>query len=83
MIFSSKNSVRSGLKKHGIEIRERSQHHGDPAQVKYGQRVVQNSLIEHKNEKRAIDTINQMKDEGVSLRGIAQIKVPTKKRGKS
>jgi len=87
MIFSSKSAVRNGLIKHGIEIREKSQHHGNPAQVKYGQRVVQKSLVVHKTEQRTIDTINQMKDEGLSLRAIArclnQMKVPTKKRGES
>jgi len=87
MIFSSKDSVRRGLERFGIEIREKSQHHGNPAQVKYGQRVAQKSLVEHKTEKRTIDTIIQMKEEGLSLRAIArclnQMKVPTKKRGKS
>jgi hypothetical protein len=79
--------VRNGLARHGIEIREKSQHHGNPAQPKYGQRVIKKSLVEHKTEKRTIDTINQMKAEGLSLRAIArclnQMKVPTKKRGKS
>ena len=87
MIFSSKESVRRGLEKFGIEIREKSQHHGNPAQAKYGQRVVKKSLCDHKTEQRTIEAITQMKEEGLSLRAIArclnQMKVPTKKRGKS
>lgn len=86
-IFSSKEAVRNGLIKVGIEIREKSQHHGNPAQPKYGQRKVKKSLVEHKMEKRTIEAITQMKEEGLSLRAIArclnQMKVPTKKRGKS
>jgi ribosomal protein S4 len=87
MIFSSKDSVRRGLEKFGIEIREKSKHHGNPSQPKYGQRKIQKGLIEHKTEKRTIDTIAQMREEGLSLRAIArflnQMKVPTKKRGES
>jgi len=77
--------VRNGLIKHGIEIREKSQHHGNPAQPKYGKRKVKKSLVEHKTEERTIEAITQMKEEGLSLRAIArclnQMKVPTKKRG--
>jgi SOS response regulatory protein OraA/RecX len=79
--------VRNGLERFGIEIREKSQHHGNPAQEKYGQRKVKKSLVDHKVEQRTIEAIAQMKDEGLSLRAIArclnQMKVPTKKRGKS
>jgi hypothetical protein len=87
MIFSSKEAVRNGLMKHGIEIREKSQHHGNPAQPKFGHRKVKKSLVDHKVEQKTIEAITQMKEEGLSLRAIArclnQMKVPTKKRGKS
>ena len=79
--------MRNGLIKAGIEIREKSQHHGNPAQPKYGQRKVKKNLVDHKNEQRTIETITQMKEEGLSLRAIArclnQMKIPTKKRGRS
>ncbi len=67
-------------------MREKSQHHGRPAQLKFGQRVIKDLLIDHKSEQRVVDSIRQMKDEGLSLRAIArcldQMKVPTKMRGK-
>lgn len=70
----------------GIPLRVKSQHHGRPAQSKFGQRVIKDQLIEHKAEKRVVDSVIQMKAEGLSLRAIArcldQMKIPTKMKGK-
>lgn len=68
-----------------IEVRERGQHHGNPSQLKYGmKRKAKNSAI-HQGEQRTVDTVRQMKEEGLSLRAIArclnQMKIPTKNRG--
>lgn len=85
-VVSSKEGVRAEILRQGIHLREKSQHHGRPAQPKFGQRVIKNHLVEHKSEQRVVDSINQMKAEGLSLRAIArcldQMKVPTKMKGK-
>jgi hypothetical protein len=85
-VVSSKEAVRTEILRQGIPLREKSQHHGRPAQLKFGQRVMKDQLIDHKSEQRVVDSIRQMKDEGLSLRAISrcldQMKVPTKMRGK-
>lgn len=85
-VISSKEAVRAEILRQGIPLREKSQHHGRPAQLKFGQRVIKDNLIEHKTEQRAVESIRQMKAEGLSLRAISrcldQMKVPTKMRGK-
>lgn len=83
--MSSKEAIRSALHVNNIEVRERGQHHGNPSQLKYGmKRKAKNSVI-HQGEQRTVDTVRQMRDEGLSLRAIArclnQMKVPTKNRG--
>lgn len=84
--MSSKQSVRKELIKAGIKIRGSSNHHGNPSQVKYGQRKVKQKLVMHKTEQRVIDAVRRMRDEGLSLRAIARclddMKIPTKNRGK-
>lgn len=86
IVVSSKEGVRAEILRQGIQIREKSQHHGRPAQPKFGLRLTRNKLVEHKAEQRVVDSIIQMKAEGLSLRAIArcldQMKVPTKSQGK-
>jgi hypothetical protein len=85
-VISSKEAVRAEILRQGIPLRVKSQHHGRPAQLKFGQKVIKENLIEHKTEQRAVESIRQMKAEGLSLRAILrcldQMKVPTKMRGK-
>jgi hypothetical protein len=54
--------------------------------LKFGQRVIKGTITGHKAEQRVVDSVRQMKAEGLSLRAIArclnQMKVPTKMRGK-
>jgi|GEM_PF-1188256 len=84
--LSSKETIRKYLRVYGIPLREKSQHHGNPSQSKFGQKKRRGELLEHKHEQRVIESIKQMKEEGLSLRAIArclnEMKVPTKCRGK-
>lgn len=86
-ILCSKSTVDKYLNLYDIVPRVKSQHHGNPAQPRYGQKRRKNGVIEHKAELRAIKAIFQMHEEGLSLRGIAkcltEMKIPTKCRGKS
>lgn len=72
LVVSSKEAVKTEILKQGIPLRKKSQHHGRPAQTKFGQRVA--------------DSVKPMKTEGLSLRAIARcldlMKIPTKMRGK-
>ena len=85
-VTSSKEAVRQELLKAKIPLRDKSQHHGNPSQAKFGQRVIKRKLVPHKTEQRIIESIWQMKAEGLSLRAIArcldQMKIPTKSQGK-
>ncbi|MBT7567287.1 hypothetical protein HN630_00090 [archaeon] len=85
-IFSSKEVVRSWLMRHEIDVREQGHHHGRPAQPRYGQKMRKGQAVIHQIEQRAVNTIKDLKQEGLSLRKIAkildQMKIPTKCRGK-
>ena len=84
--FSSKTAIRAALNKFNIPIREAHQNHGNPSQLRFGQRRVKNSIKTHALEKLAIDSILEMKTQNLSLRQIASIltkmKIKTKNRGK-
>ncbi len=86
LIGSSKDAVRHGLARHNIAIREKSQHHGHPAQAKYGQRVIKGRIIEFKVEQRVVTAVREMHAQGLKLRQIAkvldQMGISTKCRGK-
>lgn len=86
LIFSSKTAVRNALIRFDIPLREKKtppERHGNPP---YGIRRVGGKNIVHKQERRVIESIVKMKDEGLSNRAIARIlnelKTPTKKQGK-
>ena len=85
-VSSSKQTVCKNLKLFGIPLRNKSHHHGNPSQERFGQRIVKNSLIDHQHEQRVIESVRRMKDEGLGLRAIArcldELKIPTKNRGK-
>ncbi len=72
LTFSSKETIREALIRFEIPLRERGQHHGHPAQVKYGRRLVRGREIIHKTEAKIIDQIQVMSDEGLSLRMIGK-----------
>lgn len=86
-IFSSKQAVRKGLLRVGIQLREPHRPHGNPSQVRYGQRKHKGRPVRHANEQRVISAIQDMRQQGLSLRQIAaflsKIGVPTKRRGKA
>ncbi|PIU01301.1 MAG: hypothetical protein COT74_02020 [Bdellovibrionales bacterium CG10_big_fil_rev_8_21_14_0_10_45_34] len=86
LIGSSKEAVRRGLERYQIPIREKSRHHGNPSQPRYGQKVVKGRSTEFKAEQRVITAIQEMKAQGLSLRQIAkvldQMGISTKCRGK-
>ena len=68
----------------GIPLRER-QEKGHPSNLDYGKRVVNGHRIEHLAEQRVIQTIIDLRNEGLSYAKIAdfltKIGVPTKKKG--
>jgi len=82
---SSKDTIRTALHRNKIEVRERGQHHGNPSQLKYGMKRNKLNSDVHKTKQRTIDSVRQMRQEGLSLRAIARclnlMKVPTKNRG--
>ena len=86
-ILSSKDAVRGGLKAAGIADREPHKPHGRPFQPRYGTRTVTGAERLHMAAQRVIRTIRDMRDQGMTLRQIAQflsqIGVPTKCRGKA
>ena len=46
-IFSSKDSVRRGLKEAGIKPRAPHQSHGNPSQARYGQKILRGRAVTH------------------------------------
>lgn len=88
LILSSKDSVRRGLIKVGIPLREAHKPHGNPSQPRYGQRKVRaRPVVKHAGEERVISAVLDMRAQGLSLRQIAallsKIGVPTKRKGNS
>ena len=85
-IMSSTSTVRKWLLHFRIELRSKSQHHGNPAQVKFGQKRKLGKLEDHQREQRVIKMVKHLRDQGLSLRAIAktlnELKVPTKNQGK-
>lgn len=85
-LLCSKSTVDKQLKIFSIESREKSQHHGRPAQPSYGSQYRKGKLTHHLGEKRVVRTILEMHEQELSLRQIAKfldmIGVPTKNRGK-
>ena len=83
----SKATVQKELREAGIAAREPHHHHGHPSQPKYGERVAKGKTTAHLGEHRVVQTVFEMRDQGLSLRQIArflsQIGVPTKQRGKA
>jgi hypothetical protein len=84
-IFSSKEAVRKGLQKTGIEVREAHQPHGRQSQPKFGAKRFGGKVTEHKTEQKVIDAIEEMRRNKMGLRQIArclsQMGVPTKCKG--
>lgn len=81
-IFWSKETVRASLHEMGIEIREPCHHHGRKSQPRFGERLVKGKIIEHKGEQKVIQSVVEMRGQGLSLRQIAglleELEVPTK-----
>ena len=79
-IFSSKEAVRRGLKQAGIPMRKPNHNHGRNDNARFG------SNLEHPGEARALEVIEDLKGQGMTLRQISQflnkIGVPTKRAGK-
>jgi hypothetical protein len=69
----------------GVPLREAHQPHGRPAQPKFGQKIHGGRAVIHKTERKVIEAVMEMRNQGLSLRQIARfltkIGVPTKLRG--
>ena len=84
-IVSSKEAVRKALVRFCLPIRQACLPHGRPAQPRFGLSYRRQALINYKPEQRVIDTIVELKSQGMSLRQIARtlskLKIPTKLSG--
>ena len=84
-IVSAKEAVRKALMRLGLPIRQACLPHGRPAQPRFGQSYRRQALINYKPEQRVIDTIVELKNQGMSLRQVARtlskLKIPTKLSG--
>ncbi len=85
-IFSSKCTVLKALKLNGIAARETHTHHGLTKQLRYGQRRWNGKVIQDKSETQVIQAVKKMREDGISLRKIAEyldsMGAPPKNRGK-
>lgn len=83
-IGSSKEVIRSRLKRFGIGLRRHGFHHGHPSQARYGTRVVKGTLVPHLGESEVIELIRKLRATGMSLREVAielsHQRIPTKQR---
>ncbi|MEZ4750363.1 MAG: recombinase family protein [Bdellovibrionota bacterium] len=86
-IFSSKEAVRAALKRFNIPSREPHKPHSRPSQPRYGKQIRSGKVSPHLAELQMIQTIMELRRQGLTLRKIAEVLtsmgVPTKKRGKS
>ena len=86
-IFSSKDTVRRGLERFGITVREAHRPHGRPAQPRFGQKIRNGKVEAYQAEKKVVDAITGLKSQGMGLRQIArtmsQLGIPTKCRGRA
>jgi len=86
-LSSSKTTIRNYLIKFNIPIKEAGRNRDPSIKRKYGEKLLNGKLIEHKQERRVIDSMLEMKEEGLSYSAIArvlnQMKVKTKTQGKS
>ena len=86
-IFSSKEAVRASLKRFDIPIREAHKpHNGRLSEPRYGVKLRSGRAAPHLAEQQMIESIRELRGQGLTLRKIAEILtsmgVPTKKRGK-
>lgn len=87
-IFSSKEAVRNALRRFEIPIRESHMpHNGRISCPSYGTKLRSGRASPHVAEQQMIETIKDLRAQGLTLRKVAKILtnmgVPTKKRGKS
>ena len=86
-IFSSKEAIRASLKRLDIPIREpHKPHNRRVSEPRYGIKIRSGRATPHLAEQQMIKSIQELRDQGLTFRKIAEILtrmgVPTKKRGK-
>lgn len=72
-IFSSKTAVLEALERFGIAVREQHLPHGNPSQPRFGKRLKQHQMIDDRVEQKVIQVVRELRNQGFSLRKIAQI----------
>jgi IS30 family transposase len=72
-IGSSKSAILTRLRAFGLIIRDKSQHHGHPAQPRYGQKIIKGRVVTHKGEQEVIAWVQELRKEGLTLRQIADL----------
>ena len=87
-IFSSKAAISNALRRFDIPVREAHKpHNGRVSSPSYGTKLRSGRASPHVAEQQMIETIKELRAQGLTLRKVAEILtnmgVPTKKRGKS
>jgi transposase len=71
-ITSSTSTVRKWLLHFDIELRSKSQHHGNPSQLKFGQKRKLGKIEEYQREQRVIKSDTTLKGARVEFEGYCQ-----------
>ncbi len=81
-IFHSRQVISETLKASGATLRAAGQAHGNPAQLRFGYKKEKGRLVPHLGEQQVIGAIKDLRNEGMTLRQIAQrmteLRIPSK-----
>jgi hypothetical protein len=67
----SKSTIADCLRDAGVRIRAPGQAHGNPSQLRFGYRKEAGKVIAHMGEQQVMRAIQDLRAEGMTLRGIA------------
>jgi hypothetical protein len=83
---SSKTGVRTALVRFGIPLRKTGQRPRTHNNLPFGKKAVKGKVVDHKGEKRVVESVLKMHREGLSNCAIARVltemKIPTKQQGR-
>jgi transposase len=78
----SRSTIQKSLKRANIRLRASSHGHGNPAQLRFGLKKKEGIVSAHKGEQLIIAVIQDFRDDGLTLREIAQrltaLNIPSK-----
>lgn len=80
--FHSRSTIQKLLKRADVRLRAPSHGYGNPAQLKFGYKKKEGIISVHKGEQLIIEVIQHFRDDGLTLREIAQrlttLNIPSK-----